>query len=158
MWLDVGGKTTTWTNARSCEKGKEGDGLNVAWRQAFQVGKNNGPTHEGMGLWRADHEWNDIRNRIFFARIYGTKPAFGNLGVQDYVLVEPEEVDDDEWKFKIRVWKNKGSGGTKLIEDGNKYCNMMGHSSGNMDYVWTWSDGRMHCKSQEHLRTCPCRH
>ncbi|SPN96486.1 uncharacterized protein DNG_00014 [Cephalotrichum gorgonifer] len=143
LWLDVAGMTTTYTNARSCQAGKEGDGLNVAWRQGFQNGKTSGPTHGGMGLWRVDHEYNDLRSRIFFARIYGTKPAFGNLGVQDYVFVVPEQIND-KIKFKLWVWKNTGSGGTKLIADGNKYCNMMGHSSGAMDYVWTWSDGRMH--------------
>lgn len=41
----------------------------------------------------------------------------------------------DKHTFKMRVWKNEGSGSTKLKADGNKYCNMMGHKNGMMDYV-----------------------
>ena len=88
----------------------------------------------------------DLTDRIFFARIYGTKPAFGNFGVQDYVFIENVE-DGDNWKFNVRVWKNTGSGGTKVLADGNKYGNMQAHEDGRMDYVWTWSHGKMHSKS-----------
>src|SRR5687768_18253797 len=117
MWLDVSGKVITWTNTRSCAQGKEGDGLNVAWRQGFHAGESSGATHYGMWEWRADHEYDDLRSRIFFARIFGTKPAFGNLGVQDYVFVTPEKINDDKYRFKLWVFKNKGAGGTKVIAD-----------------------------------------
>ena len=30
-----------------------------------------------------------------------------------------------------------------VVADGNKYCNMMGHNNNRMDYVWTWSYGKM---------------
>jgi len=36
-----------------------------------------------------------------------------------------------------------GSGGAKLKMDGDKFGNMMGHSNGAMDYVWTQSTGQM---------------
>lgn len=140
MWLSDAGETTTHTNSRSCLKGKEGDGLNVAWRQGFAAGESSGPTHGGMGEFQEDGE--DLRKRIHFARIYGTKPAFGNYGVQDYVFME-QVTSEDQFTFSVRAWKNGGSGSTKLVADGNKYCNMMGHEEGLEDYVWTWSTGAM---------------
>lgn len=138
------GKTFTWTNSRSCQHGEDGDGLNVAWRQGFYRGNSEGPTHFGVGQFGDGSE--DWRNRIHFARIYGTKPAFGNLGVQDYVFMEVTEGDAEEFKFKVRAWKNLGQGSTKLNADGVKYCNMVGHDDGLDDYVWTWSTGAMECK------------
>jgi len=141
MYMKGDGSTTTYTNTRSCVKGKEGDGLNVAWRQAFFTGKSSGPTHGGIGyLQPSKQDWQD---RIHFARIYGTIPAFGNLGVKDYVYIESTKGTEKAFKFKINVWKNLGSGGTKLEADGNKYCNMHGWDNGRSDYVWVWSDGRM---------------
>ncbi|KAF4963661.1 hypothetical protein FZEAL_10925, partial [Fusarium zealandicum] len=35
MWMDQGGKKYTWTNSRRCNKGSVGNGLKVAWRQAY---------------------------------------------------------------------------------------------------------------------------
>ncbi|MBE3047572.1 hypothetical protein IMZ48_34675, partial [Candidatus Bathyarchaeota archaeon] len=99
MWVERDGETTTHTNSRSCAAGKEGDGLNVAWRQGFLKGKDSGPTHEGLEFQKDDE---DLRDRIHFARIYGTKPAFGNLGVQDYVFMEAVE-NDDKFTFKMHV-------------------------------------------------------
>lgn len=141
MWLSKAGQTTTHTNSRSCLAGELGDGLNVAWRQGFATGESSGPTHDGVGDFQEDDE--DLRQRIHFARVYGTKPAFGNLGVQDYVFIERVQEAEDQFTFKVRVWKNTGSGSTKLVADGNKYCNMMGHEDGREDYVWTWSTGAM---------------
>lgn len=141
MWMDTAGQTTTHTNSRSCQTGRDGDGLNVAWRQGYWQGQSSGPTHGGMGEFQKDGE--DLRNRIHFARVYGTKPAFGNYGVQDYVFMESVKEAEDKYIFKVRVWKNTGSGSTKLVADGNKYCNMMGHEDGREDYVWTWSTGDM---------------
>ncbi|KAL2202779.1 hypothetical protein CC79DRAFT_1344773 [Sarocladium strictum] len=143
LWLNVDGRTTTYTNARSCAQGQIGDGLNVAWRQAFRKGQNSGWTHGGLALWRADNEYADLRPRIFFARIYGSKMSYGNLAMKDYVFVEPKKIKDDQFNFKMHVFKNKGYGGTKLIMDGNKYCNMYGHSNGMEDYVWVLSTGKM---------------
>lgn len=85
----------------------------------------------------------DWRTRIHFARIYGTKPAFGNLGVLDYVVITPKKNSETSYDFKVQVFKNAGSGGTKLEADGNRYCNMHGHASGQMDYAWIWSTGRI---------------
>lgn len=145
MQMDYLGKTFTQTNTRSCQKGSEGDGLNVAWRQAKGKGGADA-THPGMEeFYDRDDDKYDPNERVHFARIYGTKPAFGNLGVQDYVFIQREGKDDDkEFKFKVRIWKNTGQGGTKVLADGNKYCNMAGHDDGRMDYVWTWSTGKMH--------------
>jgi hypothetical protein len=87
----------------------------------------------------------DWRRRIHFARIYGTRPAFGNLGVKDYVLIEPTR-SGNVFNFKVQAFKNLGSGGTKLEADGNRYCNMKGHADGHDDYAWIWSTGRVDCE------------
>lgn len=140
LWVGNKGETYTWTNARSCKSGRDGDGLNVAWRQAVNpVGTAGGPTHFGM----ADLGDSDLnRDRIYFARIYGEQSSWGQLAKQDYVYIRHSK-EGSKHRFKLNVWKNKGTGGTKLIADGNKYCNMMGHSDGRMDYVWTLSTGAM---------------
>jgi hypothetical protein len=137
LWVGDDGQTTTWTNARSCASGREGDGLNVAWRQGFYRGATSGPTHNGMGSANTG-----LRDRIHFARVFGEPQSFGLLGKQDYVFIEHVE-DGGRHTFNVRVWKNVGGGGTKLKADGVKYCNMMGHPNGNEDYVWAWSWGQM---------------
>ncbi|KAK4155613.1 hypothetical protein C8A00DRAFT_31562 [Chaetomidium leptoderma] len=89
----------------------------------------------------------DLRKRVQFGRIFGGKPAFGNLGVQDFVYFDFDQVQflpPKKWSLKVRVWRNTGAGGTKLLADGNKYCNMVGSEDGRMDYVWTWSTGKMY--------------
>ncbi|KAK4198547.1 hypothetical protein QBC40DRAFT_308196 [Triangularia verruculosa] len=134
LWVSDTGATTTWTNSRSCKKGKPGDGLNVAWRQGFWKGASSGPTHAGVGA--------TSRNRIHFARIYG-EAAFGLLPKADYVYLQSTKQSDGRFKFDMKVWKNTGGGSTKLKADGNKYCNMHGHADGRQDYVWTLSTGRM---------------
>ncbi|KAH8895341.1 hypothetical protein GQ53DRAFT_855657 [Thozetella sp. PMI_491] len=142
LWVGTEGATTTWTNARSCAKGVQGDGLNVAWRQGFFTGQTSGPTHLGMAAYQTADE-SDLRGRIHFARIYGTPSAFGNLGRQDYVFLQHEKLSSGKHKFQMRVWQSTGEGGTKVKADGNKYCNMVGHKDGSKDYVWTWSTGKM---------------
>ncbi|KAK2669954.1 SGNH hydrolase superfamily [Fusarium oxysporum f. sp. vasinfectum] len=134
LWVDDKGATTTWTNSRSCKKGKPGDGLNIAWRQGFWKGASSGPTHAGVGA--------NGRDRIHFARIYG-EAAFGLLPKADYVYLQSTKQSDGRFKFDMKVWKNIGGGSTKLKADGNKYCNMYGHDDGRMDYVWTLSTGKM---------------
>ncbi|KAF4995624.1 hypothetical protein FGRMN_5016 [Fusarium graminum] len=134
LWVDDKGATTTWTNSRSCKKGKAGDGLNVAWRQGFWKGASSGPTHAGAGA--------NSRDRIHFARIYG-EAAFGLLPKADYVYLQSTKQSDGKFKFDMKVWKNTGGGSTKIKLDGNKYCNMLGHADGRMDYVWTLSTGKM---------------
>ncbi|RFN46103.1 integrin alpha n-terminal [Fusarium flagelliforme] len=134
LWVDDKGATTTWINSRSCKKGKLGDGLNVAWRQGFWKGASSGPTHAGAGA--------DNRNRIHFARIYG-EAQFGLLPKADYVYLQSTKQSDGRFKFEMKVWKNTGSGSTKLKSDGNKYCNMLGHADGRQDYVWALSTGKM---------------
>ncbi|OBT91574.1 hypothetical protein VE01_10411 [Pseudogymnoascus verrucosus] len=83
-----------------------------------------------------------IRDRIHFARIYGELESFGLLGRHDYVYMEHTR-NGDKYDIQVKVWKNAGYGSTKLKADGNKYCNMMGHSGGREDYVWTLSTGQM---------------
>ncbi|KAL2064102.1 hypothetical protein VTL71DRAFT_4596 [Oculimacula yallundae] len=134
LWVSETGATTTWTNSRSCAKGRDGDGLNVAWRQGFWNGASSGPTHAGPGA--------TGRDRIHFARIYG-EASFGLLPKADYVYLQMTKQTDGRFKFDMKVWKNTGSGSTKLKADGNKYCNMHGHSDGRQDYVWTLSSGKM---------------
>ncbi|CAI0652257.1 unnamed protein product [Colletotrichum noveboracense] len=136
MWVDDGGSTYTWTTSRSCRKEYAGDGLNFAWRQAFYKGASSGPTHMGMG-------GTNLRTRIHFARIYGQSSVFGNLPLQDYVYLEHIKLAEDKHRFEMRVWKNIGGGGSKIVADGNKYCNMVGHRDGRADYVWTQSTGEI---------------
>lgn len=140
MWLDDVGATETWTNARSCKKGQKGDGLNVAWRQAFHKGQQSGNTHYGVGSYGTG-----LRDsgRIHFGRIYSNVAAFGELPLQDYVYINHSLLDNGKHQFQFLVWKNIGGGGAKLKADGNKYCNMKGYADGRDDYVWTWSTGKM---------------
>ena len=149
MWVNTFGQTTTYTNSRSCAKGREGNGLNVAWRQAFFRGGSSGWTHGGVSAYRGDFDdFEDWRHRIHFARIYGREESFAFRGqsVKDYVFLHPEKGKEKEFNFRMRVWKNLGSGGTKLEADGNKYCNMHGWDDGRDDYVWVWSNGEMDCE------------
>ncbi|KAI0202301.1 hypothetical protein F4808DRAFT_449713 [Astrocystis sublimbata] len=139
LWVSETGEVETWTNSRSCLSGKNGDGLNVAWRQGFHKGKSSGYTHYGVG----DYGSSGLRNRIHFGRVYGEPQEFGLLGRQDYVFMEHTEEKNGKHRFDVHVWKNVGHGATKLKADGNKYCNMKGYSDGRMDYVWTWSTGKM---------------
>lgn len=139
LWVSDIGATTTWTNSRSCAPGKLGDGLNVAWRQGFLKGQSSGPTHLGV------REYGDsgLRDRVFFARVYGEPQEFALLGRQDYVFMQHTRLENGKHQFDVRVWKNTGRGATKLKADGNKYCNMKGHQDGREDYVWTRSTGVM---------------
>ncbi|KAL3431446.1 hypothetical protein BDV09DRAFT_188416 [Aspergillus tetrazonus] len=148
LWVDDVGATTTYTNARSCQTGEEGDGLNIVWRPGYHKGYSSGPTHFGM----SDFASSGLRRRVHFARIYGVPQDFGLLGRLDYVFVDRDDNpvngggDGDNvggYTYRIRVWKNKGSGGTKIKADGNRYCNMLGHDDGRMDYVWILSKGDM---------------
>ncbi|KAK7942571.1 uncharacterized protein PG986_011684 [Apiospora aurea] len=143
-WLWVGnvGETTTWTNARSCAKGQLGNGLNVGWRQGFYRGANSGTTHGGMGGFVTPTE-TYLRDRVHFARILGEPQDFGLLPRRDYVFMQHTALSNRQHRFDMRVWKNIGSGSTKLEADGNKYCNMKGYPDGRMDYVWTLSKGEM---------------
>lgn len=154
MWMNTAGQTTTWTNARSCAKGREGNGLNVAWRQAFFRGQGSGATHGGVAHYRNDDDdFEDWRQRIHFARIYGREESFqyADQSVKDYVFMQVAKGNDKTFKFRVRAWKNLGEGGTKLEADGNKYCNMHGWDDGREDYVWTWSTGEMDRKSDPAL-------
>ncbi|KAJ3941997.1 uncharacterized protein N0V96_007482 [Colletotrichum fioriniae] len=142
LWTDKTGATTTFTNSRSCKKKKEGDGLNVAWRQGFFEKEGTGPTHKGVPGYITKQE-TDLRKRVHFARVYGGSSSFGNLSLKDYVFLEHAKLSNGMHSFKMRVWKNTGGGASKLKMDGNKYCNMVGHADGRSDYVWTWSNGKM---------------
>lgn len=120
MDFGIYGQVETWTNTRSCQTGKPGDGLNVRWREAYFKGGKKPYSHLGIKEYYDSYESGRLDKRIQFARIYGTKPAFGNLGVQDYVFLEHKKLGDEKHEFKVRVWKNVGQGGTKVVADGNK--------------------------------------
>ena len=128
------------TNSRSCKKGKEGDGLFVAWREAKLRGEDSA-THLGIEDSGFVKDAPGSEN-FHFARIYGEASAYGNLPRQDYAWIQHAK-KDGKHHFQMRVWKNKGKGGTKIRVDGNKYCNMMGHRQGMVDYVWTYQGGEM---------------
>ncbi|KFY17830.1 hypothetical protein V492_00359 [Pseudogymnoascus sp. VKM F-4246] len=147
-WLAMNedGSVATNTNSRSCGKGVVGDGLDVAWRKGTLRGEQ-GLTHLGPPGVESP-----ISDRIHFARIYGEASAFGNLPKQDYVYMQHSKVGDDH-RFEMRVWKNLGKGGTKIRVDGNKYCNMMGHDDGSVDYVWAYQGGEMEMWSNRGKKT-----
>ncbi|KAJ2987290.1 hypothetical protein NUW58_g4590 [Xylaria curta] len=121
LWVRDDGQTSTWTNSRSCARGHSGDGTERGLAARLSQGPNQRPNP---------------------SRIYGEPQEFGELGKQDYVFMEHIQ-EGDTHKFNVRVWKNISRGGTKVKADGVKYCNMMGHPNGNVDYVWTWSTGKM---------------
>ena len=142
LWVSDVGTTYTWTNARSCLRGADGNGLNVAWRQGFAKGQSSGPTHGGLASYQPA-QGRSLRPAIKFAKVFGQPAAFGVRPKSDYVFFNHTKISDTQHQFDVLVWKNNGSGGSKLKIDGDKYCNMMGHKSGAMDYVWTWSTGNM---------------
>jgi hypothetical protein len=140
--MDDTGLAYLYTNSRSCGVGVDGDGLNVAWRQGYFTGESSGAAFKGMASYITDTE-TDLRDHVHFARIYGESTIFGNLPTQDYVFMEHTANIDGTHLFQMRVWKNTGGGATKLLADGDRYCNMMGHSNGMVDYVWIYSFGTM---------------
>lgn len=113
IWLDKAGAGHIWTNSRSCKKGKEGGGLNVAWREGFLEGTTE-KAYKGMGGYLTDKEKN-LRGRIHFARVYGEENIFGNLPRKDYVFMEHTALSNGKHKFEMRVWKAAGGGATKLV-------------------------------------------
>lgn len=133
LYVSIFGEVWTWTNARSCLPGTNGDGLNVAWRQGFHLvstsfsllylaymnaylnqGQSTGMTHYGMRDLLTPEDRSDIRKRIHFARVFGQPQDFGLLGKQDYVYIQHTNTTSGRHRFDVRVWKNTGSGGTKL--------------------------------------------
>ncbi|KAI8222584.1 Multidomain esterase [Colletotrichum sp. SAR 10_96] len=134
LWVSDNGQTTTYTNSRSSHWGKEGDGLYSAWRIGTNKASGKSPTHTGGMA-------NGIRNRIHFARVYGSPQDFGLLSRKDYVWMEHKELSNGKHEFKVRVWKSKGYGATKPKADGSFYCDMTGN--GRDDYIWVLSKGEM---------------
>lgn len=120
VWLDSVGAGHMWTNSRSCAKGLEGDGLNVAWREGFYTGTTD-QAYKGMRAYVTTEE-TVLRSRVHFARVYGEENIFGNMPRQDYVFMQHTYntffgID----VYQMHIWKNTGNGGTKLKGDGNKY-------------------------------------
>ncbi|KAL5341394.1 hypothetical protein BJX70DRAFT_405980 [Aspergillus crustosus] len=80
------------------------------------------------------NSWSCIKGRrVHFARVFGEVQDFGLLGRQDYVFFDKKMPDDDSNfgpLYEMHVWKNVGFGATKIKADGNRYCNLMGHSNG----------------------------
>ncbi|KAK1239333.1 hypothetical protein MKX07_008821 [Trichoderma sp. CBMAI-0711] len=138
LFVDKTGGVETWTNSRTCQSGHNGDGLKVDWRQGFAAGASSGNTHPGV----ATASDGDIRKRILFGRVWGVPQDFGNFGRKDYVYLE-HSLDGTTHTFRMRAWKSAGHGGSKVRADGVKYCNMLNHPNGEVDYVWTWSNGKM---------------
>jgi hypothetical protein len=85
------------------------------------------PEWSPVGITHGGQPETDIRKNIKFGRIYGS-------GRLDYIYIKNEP----DW-FDIRVWENKGAGGTKRKGDGVFYCDMRG--TGSDDYVWIYQDG-----------------
>jgi hypothetical protein len=87
------------------------------WRSA-------GQTHAGQALAGGTPS---IVDAIKLGKIMGT-------GRLDYAyLVQKNNYTD------VQVWRNTGSGGTKLNADGNFYCDMRG--TGSDDLVWIYNGG-----------------
>ncbi|KAL1592781.1 hypothetical protein SLS60_011197 [Paraconiothyrium brasiliense] len=80
---------------------------------------------------------NMTRDHVKFGRITG-----GDPGHQDYIhVVETSAVANGKttWSYTFDVFKNTGTGGTKVKGDGVRYCDMFGR--GHDDYLWVWSTG-----------------
>ncbi|KAI0529773.1 hypothetical protein GGR58DRAFT_526027 [Xylaria digitata] len=107
-----------------------GNNENVdTWINQRGHGKGIVPKWRSAGLTHPGQAKSDIRSNIKFGRIYGS-------GRLDYIYLKEEE----DW-FDVRVFENKGSGGTKRKGDGNFYCDMRG--TGADDLVWIYYDGRV---------------
>ncbi|KAL1864953.1 hypothetical protein VTK73DRAFT_5582 [Phialemonium thermophilum] len=133
IWMDDTGRTWTYMNNRGCDKGS----LTPLWRAGHNADGSN-YTHAGMGKTVG-------REYIHFAKVFGEPEAFSLGGRADYVWAEDVGTFQGfTSKLHIpHVWQNRGSGATKLKADGDRYCNMMGHANGAMDYVWVHSTGYM---------------
>ncbi|KAK4165172.1 hypothetical protein QBC43DRAFT_378166 [Cladorrhinum sp. PSN259] len=131
LWVGDSGEVHTYTNSRSCQRGDVGDGLNIEWRAA-----TTNPSHASLNA-------PGIRDRIHFARIFSDPVDIGLQRRLDYVFLDHTTLSNGKHQFDVKVFKNTGSGATKIRADGNKYCNMKGWSNGRSDYVWTYNNGRM---------------
>lgn len=158
MLIDETGKTWTYTNNRGCKSGT----LEPLWRAGSNTDGSD-YTHGGMGQTVAS-------DSIRFAKVFGEPEAFSLGGRADYIWIEDtgpsEKVDPGLHVYHIHVWQNEGRGATRLkgdiyfllpenspcfskltcyilSADGDRYCNMLGHSNGAMDYVWVHSSGYM---------------
>ncbi|KAL2256741.1 hypothetical protein VTK26DRAFT_1190 [Humicola hyalothermophila] len=136
LWLNDEGETWTYTNTRGCKKGKLGQGLTPEWRAGENKVDGPGHTHAGLGI-------ANVRDQIHFARAYGDSVTFSLRPRADYIRIEPRKLNDGAMEYRFHIWENLGSGGAKPKADGSRYCNMMGHSNGAMDYVWVHSTGYM---------------
>ncbi|KAK4188152.1 hypothetical protein QBC35DRAFT_463226 [Podospora australis] len=136
LWMDDKGKTWTYTNNRGCSKGQEGQGLTPTWRAGENRAEGAGPTHIGLGI-------SDVRDQIYMAKAYGENVVFGGVPLADYIRIEPVPGSMGMIRYNIHVWENQGGGATKLRADGNRYCNMKGHTTGAQDFVWIHSTGYM---------------
>ncbi|KAL4934909.1 hypothetical protein BDV06DRAFT_229313 [Aspergillus oleicola] len=116
LWLDETGKVTTYINNRGTGKGS----LAPDWVSV-------GVTHAGMQVKGA-------KDRVKFGRVY-TADRKG----ADYVYIKSQQLGPSTggaplYDHYLYVWKNTGSGGTRLKGDGVFYCDMRG--TGADDYVW----------------------
>jgi hypothetical protein len=115
LWLDDTGKVTTYINNRGTGKGS----LAPDWVSA-------GVTHAGMQV-------DGAKARVKFGKVYTA-----NRKGADYVYVElqqlgPSTGGEPLYDHYLHVWKNTGSGGTRLKGDGVFYCDMRG--TGADEYV-----------------------
>ena len=58
-----------------------------------------------------------IRNRVLFGRLFADAQDLGLQRRQDYVYFE-HSVVNGRHQFNVKVWKNVGSGSTKLKGEG----------------------------------------
>ncbi|KAL4860487.1 SGNH hydrolase-type esterase domain-containing protein [Aspergillus spectabilis] len=121
LWLDDMGKVTTYINNRGTGKGS----LVPDWVSA-------GLTHAGMQV-------DGAKARVKFGKVYTA-----NQKGADYVYVESQQLGPSTggeplYDHYLHVWKNTGSGGTRLKGDGVFYCDMRG--TGADDYVWVSATG-----------------
>ncbi|EPE08332.1 carbohydrate esterase family 3 protein [Ophiostoma piceae UAMH 11346] len=113
MYMEEDGMIFTMINQRGA-----GKSLKPFWDDV-------GMTHPGMG--------EKSRDRVKLGRIYGS-------GRLDYTYFKCTKTDDDgTCHYELRVWENKGSGGTTQKGDGVFFCDM--NDTGNDDYVFITKDG-----------------
>lgn len=105
-----------------------GDNGNVeTWINRRTRGSGIVPDWVSAGITHLGQGESGIRGNIKFGKIYGSNRL-------DYIYIKEER----DW-FDVRVWENRGSGGTKQKGDGVFYCDMRG--TGSDDYVWIYMDG-----------------
>ncbi|KAJ4295166.1 Glucan endo-1,3-alpha-glucosidase agn1 [Kalmusia sp. IMI 367209] len=122
VFVGEDGKTDIYINQRGDLS--DGPGLKPHWVHAAT-------SHAGFS-----GDTSMTRDNIIFGRIYGT-------GRQDYIRIYEQAAavfGHNYYGYKLSVWRNDGSGGTRVNGDGIRFCDLTGDGFEDMIYIW---DGGM---------------